>query len=83
MNPIISLVFLVTIVMSVLAIILSATQPIVDTAANEEMLRQAGDIMKFIDNSINDVLEEGIMSKRSLEFTSPGDFQSFPNENTI
>ena len=83
MNPLLSLVFVL--VMSIIAITLVLTigLPIIDTAMNTERVREAKDALSFLDNYIQDVANEGQGAKRVFQFSSPGDFEIIPKEDSI
>lgn len=83
MNPIMSFVLLITTTMVLIFLVLSLSQPIIDTATAEDRLREAENLMRFIDNTINDVASEGLGSKRIISFNSPGSFQSIRQEDAI
>ncbi|MCX6818938.1 MAG: hypothetical protein NT129_02965 [Candidatus Aenigmarchaeota archaeon] len=83
MNPLLSMMLLLLIAILAIAVVLSAGQSVIDKASGNEKFREAADIMKFIDNSISSVAEEGAGAKRILKFSSPGDFETIPRENAL
>jgi hypothetical protein len=83
MNPLFSMLFLILIVIIAIAFVLSGGKSVIDKATDTEKFREAEDVMRFIDNSISSVAEEGAGAKRILEFTSPGYFETIPQEDVV
>ncbi len=82
-NPLISFVFLTAIVLTAIFIVVNIGTPLIEGARVGETIRQAEAVMIKIDNAVREVEKEGVGSRRIIKFTSPGEFETFPEENIV
>lgn len=82
MNPLLSSTILVLIFVTALVIVLNAGLPAVDTAKATAGLRDAERTMKFIDNAVAEVSEEGYGSRRIIS-NSSAEFLTIPEEDAV
>lgn len=76
-------IILFAIIVAAIAIVISSSQPTLETAFSTEDIKNAETIMKTIDNNIKEAAHEGPNATRVLGFTAPKTFETVPEEDAI
>ncbi len=83
MNPLVSTLFLILIMIIAIGVVLNVGMPAVNMAKEASAMKDAESAVKLIDNYIREVREEGSGSERRLKFNSPGEFTVSSDEDSI
>ncbi len=83
MNPLISSMVLILVMVIAIGIVINIGMPAVNTAKETAGMKEAESAIKTLDNYIKEVRSEGSGSERRIKFTSPGEFIASPDEDSI
>ena len=82
-NPLISIVFIVGIVIAAITITLTLGNPIIDVTKDSVKLKQAEDAISLIDKKILEVVAEGKGSSRQIQILAPSTVVVSSDENAV
>lgn len=83
MNPLISSMILILVMVIAIGIVINIGMPAVNTAKEAAGMKEAESAIKTLDNYVKEVRSEGSGSERRIRFTSPGEFIASSDEDSI
>lgn len=82
-NPLISIVFIIGIVIAAVTITLTLGNPIIDVTKDGVKLKQAEDALSLIDKKISEVMAEGRGSSRQVQILTPDTLTISADEDAV
>ncbi len=83
MEQLLAAMILTAIIITAIGLVVSVSNPLIESTKETAAVRDAEYLIKLIDNSVREVVNEGTNSRRVLNIQSAGELESLPEEDAI